>query len=65
LIRRPRDVDPSSTISKEFRLHIDDLQRRLQLPGDRGKEAERAERIVDFEVEATCTAEDAMLFRCR
>jgi len=50
----PRDVDPElNDIEGIFVYDIDDLQQAVSAHlADRGKEAERAERIVDFEVEA-------------
>jgi len=50
----PRDVDPElNDLEGIFVYDIDDLQQAVSAHlADRGKEAERAERIVDFEVEA-------------
>jgi len=50
----PRDVDPElNDVEGIFVYDIDDLQQAVSAHlADRGKEAERAERIVDFEVEA-------------
>ena len=50
----PRDVDPElNDLEGIFVYDIDDLQQAVSSHlADRGKEAERAERIVDFEVDA-------------